>query len=127
MNEEINYDESIEVVSAMVMGAKKETIQAIEIIKNAQYPKDIINVVDKLKTDVLPDIIKLVETYNTFAPTRLTGEQKKTLVVKIINKFVDIPVLWEAIEEDIIEIAIDSLIAGYNKVFGTNWLNHEDE
>ena len=123
MSNEINYDELIEVSVSMLKGAKSEIFEAIDIIKNGQYPKDIGKVANLLKNDVVIDVVKIVEAMNTILPKAMTGEEKKTLVVKILNKLIDIPVVWEALEEDLIEFAVDSLVESFNKIFGKNWLN----
>ncbi len=55
-----------------------------------------------------------------------SGEEKKKAAVKLINEFVNIPVLPEALEAVLIEILIDFAIYLLNQAFGKNWLSKQD-
>jgi hypothetical protein len=69
---------------------------------------------------VIPDVIKKVE--EVAGGVKLAGGQKKELAVAIINALVDIPWVPESAEAALISLAIDAMIAGFNKLFGNTWL-----
>jgi len=51
----------------------------------------------------------------------LTGSQKKEIAVKVINSYVDMPVLPEWLEAKVISHAIDMAINILNKYVGKLW------
>lgn len=51
----------------------------------------------------------------------LTGPDKKKVLVKVINRLVDIPYVPENIEGWAIEMLIDQVISWINKVRGKKW------
>jgi hypothetical protein len=52
----------------------------------------------------------------------LTGEEKKEVAVKVLNKFINLPVLPEFIEAKVIGMAVDWFVGFFNRSFGSGWL-----
>lgn len=52
----------------------------------------------------------------------LDGESKKDVLVGVINRLVDVPLVPEYVEGWAIEITIDQVISWLNKRFGKDWL-----
>lgn len=76
------------------------------------------NVQDAIK--LVPFVVKRVEEIS--GDLKLAGSQKRDLAVAIINKLVDIPWVPEALEGKIIGMAVDAIIAAFNRYLGKSWL-----
>lgn len=69
---------------------------------------------------LLPTVVKSVEELSK--EIKQSGLNKRNLVVNVLNSFVDIPFIPESIEAAIFGVAVDAVIAAFNKYFGKQWL-----
>ena len=51
----------------------------------------------------------------------MSGPEKRDGAIKVLNKFVDIPLVPEWLEDNVIGFAIDALVASWNKIRGKLW------
>ncbi|MCI0597338.1 MAG: hypothetical protein L0Z48_12480 [candidate division Zixibacteria bacterium] len=52
----------------------------------------------------------------------LSSEEKKDVAVKVLNKFINLPVLPEWAEAKVIGLAVDWFVNFFNRSFGHGWL-----
>jgi len=111
---------------------KKEGHMPIDIKELARKildeSKDVRDVLIKAKSgglsgakDCLPLIIKEVEDIGKIEG--LKGAAKKALAIAILNAVIDIPFVPESLEGVMIGLAIDAVIASFNKWVGKDWIN----
>lgn len=70
---------------------------------------------------LVTDVVEHVEVLGR--DLGLAGTQKKDLAVAVINKLIDLPFLNEGMEAIVIEFAIDTIVAAFNRKFGKGWLD----
>lgn len=74
-------------------------------------------VVDMIKN--IPDVVQAVEKLSSDA--KLSGDQKKDVVVEILNRYIDIPLIPESGEAILIGFVVDAVVAAFNK-YGHDWI-----
>jgi len=132
MSEEFNVENLVIDVVEMIDDSKVEINQAIDIIKSTQFPKDTMTAWEKLSTEVIPDIVEIVERVGKL--NDLSGEDKKALVcmtldelipTEVLNKLIDIPLMNEWMEGKAIDLfkkqIIGVLVEGAVKIFNRFW------
>jgi len=72
---------------------------------------------------VIPLVLARVEAARGNV-SALTGEEKKDVAVKVLNKFIDLPVLPEFIEAKVIGMAVDWFVSFFNRNYGKGWLSY---
>jgi hypothetical protein len=70
---------------------------------------------------VIPMVLTRVEGARG-SVSALTGEEKKDVAVKVLNKFINLPVLPEWAEAKVISLAVEWFINFFNRSFGHAWL-----
>lgn len=70
---------------------------------------------------VIPMVLARVEEARG-SVSALTGEEKKDVAVKVLNKFINLPVLPEWAEAKVIGLAVEWFINFFNRSFGQGWL-----
>ena len=71
--------------------------------------------------DTVVAAIHEVELIKTDAGTALSGTDKKSLVIAVVDQFVSIPLVPQWLMNDLMSYGIDLVIAFLNKKFGPNW------
>ena len=89
-----------------------------DLVALKEEAKQVKGVKDALQ--ILPAVIKKVEEIS--GGVKIAGAQKKELAVAVLNKLVDIPWVPEAAEAMLIGLAIDAVVAAFNRLLGTAWL-----
>ena len=67
----------------------------------------------------IPDVVHAVE--KLAKDIKLSGDQKKEVVVEIVNRFIDIPLIPESGEAILIGFVVDAVVAAFNK-YGHDWI-----
>ena len=132
MSEEFNVENLVIDVVEIIDDSKTEICQAIDIIKQTQFPKGAMASWEKLSTEVVPDVVEIVEAIGKL--NNLTGEEKKALVcmtldelipTEVLNKLIDIPLMNEWMEGKAIDMfkkqIIGVLVEGAVKIFNSFW------
>ncbi len=70
---------------------------------------------------VIPMVLARVEETRGNV-SALTGEEKKDVAVKVLNKFINLPVLPEWAEAKAISWVVEWFILFFNRGFGQRWL-----
>jgi len=70
---------------------------------------------------VIPMVLARVEEARGNV-SALTAEEKKDVAVKVLNKFINLPVLPEWAEAKVISLAIEWFVGFFNRSFGHGWL-----
>lgn len=73
--------------------------------------------------EVVYESVKDVESVSKIYGS-LTGEEKKEVVVEILNESVNIPWFPEFLERVIFGLLIDIVVYVFNKIGGHDWLNN---
>lgn len=73
---------------------------------------------------VIPMVLTSVESLaRGITNGALTGDQKKDIAVRVLNRFIDLPVLPEWAEAKVIALAVDWFVGFFNRSFGRGWLD----
>lgn len=67
----------------------------------------------------VPDVVHAVE--NLAKDVKMSGDQKKDVVIEILNRFIDIPLVPESAEAILIGFVVDAVVAAFNK-YGHDWI-----
>jgi len=84
----------------------------------------------KTVLNIAETAVTLVEKYSAHV-NALTGREKKKLVVKVLNKYINIPIpkvprfIMEKIEGLVIGLIVNLVVGFLNKKFGKNWLEDD--
>lgn len=75
----------------------------------------------KKLADILSAIPKIVCTVEKEFGD-LTGDDKKELVVNVLNMLIDVPLVPESVEGWMIRFIVDKTVKGLNDIFGKDWV-----
>ncbi len=73
--------------------------------------------------DTVVDAVTQVELIKTDAGTALSGSDKKSLVIAVVDQFVSIPLLPQWLMNDLLSYGLDLLITFLNSKFGDTWVS----
>ena len=68
----------------------------------------------------IPDVVHAVETLAK--DVKMSGDKKKEVVIEILNRFIDIPLIPESGEAILIGFVVDAVVAAFNK-YGHGWID----